>query len=444
MEDQTPMGKAAALREQALAALLAAKALVGEDGEVLAEKSDEFTAHMAEFSKLDEQAAAAQTTDESIGKLDERLGWYTGKATGQPMRFRSTELDPTANLSLGAQFVRSEAYKDLKESGALTSDRASFKTLPMMGSPRISAAASDIINTNPGNNAAALVTPQYLPGILGLPGAPTNVRALFSQGSMTSDTVSYAQQTAREGSAAAVSQASGASGSGASGGVKPQASATWTRLTSPAETLAVWMATTRQALADEGQTASLIDNQLRILLALEEDDQLINGNGTSPNLSGILDQNDILDLNASTYNDDNLDAVRGARRLVRTGTSRLQPDGIVVHPADSEGFDLLKDEMGNYRGGNPIGNFSFDLPIWSLRRVESESVSEGTAIVGAFRAGASVLERQPVTILTADQHADFFVRNLVVILAEERLGFPVFFPTAFLELTLAAWPTPGS
>jgi hypothetical protein len=47
----------------------------------------------------------------------------------------------------------------------------------------------------------------------------------------------------------------------------------------------------------------------------------------------------------------------------------------------------------------------------------------GKALVGA-RAGATVFERQPITVLTADQHSDFFVRNLVVILFEERLAFP--------------------
>lgn len=435
--------KAGALREQALGALLKAKALVDDEGNIKAEDQEAFTAHMAEFSALDAKAQAAQTSEDQVGTLRERLEWYTGKATGQPMHFQQTVLDPTAGKSLGRQFVESPAYAELKKSGALASD-SSFKSMPFIGSHRGMAAATDIVSTG-GGPASGLITPQYLPGIVPLPSRPLTIRDLFGQGTATSDIVSYAQQTLREGAAAAVAQAQSASGSGASGGVKPQASAKWERKTSPVENIAVWMATTRTALADEGQVESLIENQLRILMGLEEEEQLLNGNGTSPNLSGIFDQPDIQTLSASAiYADDNLDAVRGARRRVKTGLSRLTADGIVVNPVDSEGFDLLKDEMGQYRGGNPIGNFSFDLPIWSLRRVESEAIAEGHALVGAFKAGATVLERQPITILTADQHADFFVRNLVVILAEERLGFPVFFPTAFLDLSLATWPTPAS
>jgi HK97 family phage major capsid protein len=195
------------------------------------------------------------------------------------------------------------------------------------------------------------------------------------------------------------------------------------------------MVTTRQALSDAGVIRGLIDNQGRLMLQLEEEDQLLAGNGTAPNLSGILDQSiQTLDLTG----EDNLDGIRTARRLVRTGLSRLQADWIVVNPEDSEEIDLLKDDNGLYRGGNPIGNFSFDQSIWRLARAESEAMTAGTALVGA-RAGATVYERQPITVLTADQHSDFFIRNLIVILFEERLAFPVWFPSAFVEVTLADW-----
>src|SRR6185503_17325447 len=128
-----------------------------------------------------------------------------------------------------------------------------------------------------------------------------------------------------------------------------------------------------------------------------------------------------------------------ARRLVKSGVSRLDPTFLIVNPEDSEGIDLLKDEFGQYRGGNPIGNFSFDQPVWRLRRVESEALAAGTAIVGSG-AAATVYEREPIRVLTADQHADFFVRNIAVLLFEERLGFPIYFPTGLVEVTLGEWP----
>jgi HK97 family phage major capsid protein len=179
------------------------------------------------------------------------------------------------------------------------------------------------------------------------------------------------------------------------------------------------------------------------MLGLEEEDQLLNGNGTSPNLSGIYDQaiqtSDVTGLTSD--GEPNIDGIRNAARLVKVGLSRLTADAIVMNPTDSMYLDLTVDGESRYRVGDPFSQAvgAGPRPIWGLRRVESEAIAEGHALIGAFNAGATVLERQGITILTADQHADFFVRNLVVVLAEERLGFPVYFPSAFVDLTLDTW-----
>lgn len=427
------------LREQALAKFLEAKALVGEDGAISAENEPHFQTIMAEAMRLDKEYAAAKAKEDGgVEKLSERLAWYTGKATGEAMRFNSTELDPKRSMSLGAQFTSSEEYKRLVASGALETDNRRFDTGRIVLTPRpvMGAAASDVIQTESGGPANSLVLPWYMPGIMPLAQRPLTVRQLFAQGRMTQgDSLSYAKQSGFDNAAAAVAQATAVNGSGASGGVKPQSSIAWTRDTAVAEWIATWMVVTRQALADAGVIASIIDNQGRLMLQLEEEDQLLNGNGTSPNLSGLYDQTiQTLDLTG----EDNLDGIRTARRLVKTGVSRLDAEWIVVNPEDSEEFDLLKDLNDNYRGGNPIGNFNFDQSIWRLRRVESEAIDAGSALVGSS-AGATVLERQPITVLTADQHADFFIRNLVVVLFEERLAFPVWFPSAFVDITLADW-----
>ena len=434
------MSRATELREQALAKLAEADALTaGPPGNktVSAENEERYNALVAEFNELDRQAVQAQTTDENLGTVAERMAHYTGAISGEPMRFNSTQLDPNANKSMGQQFVESQAYKALIESGALGSENSKFRSDPVIvgrKGTRFGAAATDVVQTESGGPGAGLVTPYYQPGIIPLPQRPLTIRELFPQSDMpTGDTISYAAQSGFDNAAAAVAQATTAAN-----GAKPQSSVAWTRRTAEAEYIATWMATTRQAVADGSQMMSLIDNQGRLMIALEEEDQLVNGDGTSPNISGILDQSGIQTLDLA--GEDNLDGIRGARRLVKTGTSRLDPDFIIVNPIDSEEFDLLKDLEGRYRAGDPFGSGPFNTPIWRMRRVESEAVAEGTAIVGAGTA-ATVFERQPLTVLTADQHSDFFVRNLVVILFEERLAFPVYFPTAFVEVTLDDWDT---
>ena len=434
------MGKAAALREDAIRDFKAADDLVvGNDGPLPEDKErfDALFASGTEKMKLYREAAA---TEGAVVSVREALSDIAGGIRGSgPIPFTAHEVTPAAGKTLGQAFVESAIYAELKASGNLQSDRSSFRTAPFSAV----AGPTDVIQSTPTTGpGAALVTPQYLPGILPLPQRPLTIRALFSAGNATSDSISYAAQVSFEkASGLAVAQAVDPKAEAI--GLKKQSSIGWERRTSNVETIATWMAATRQQLADAPQVRSLIDNQLGLMLGLEEEDQLLNGNGTSPNLSGIYDQTiQTLDLSGNTSDGDpNLDGFRDAMRLIRTGLSRLTADAIVVNPTDSMYMDLLTDGFGRYRIGDPFAQSTGagPRPVWGLQRVESEAIVVGHALVGAFSAGATVLERQGITILTADQHADFFIRNLIVVLAEERLGFPVYFPSAFVDVTLATW-----
>lgn len=462
MATKTPT-KAEELREEASAKYKAAHDILEAQAEKLGDgktaddiKSDDLSPEdletfdnlMADGHRLREEHEAAAKDEGRWDGHRAAMDYYHGKATGKPGGFPwQTQTRPQVierPKSLGEEFVGSEAYQQLVTGPILHNEQSKFRTegVTVLNELYVKArngdeeakaqlkAATDIIQTESGGPGNALIIPQYLAGILPLPQRPLTVRELFAQGQATSDTVSYAAQSAFDDAAAAVAQATTPSTGG-----KPQSSISWARRTSPVETIATWMAATRQQLMDAGQTQSLIDNQGRLMLQLEEEDQLLSGDGNSPNLEGILQNGSVQTLSVASGGD-NLNAIRTAKRLTMTGTARKSADAVVMHPYDSEQFDLLKDDNGMYRGGNPIGNFTFGQAIWGLPRVESEAISQGTVLVGAFRQGASVLERMPITVYTTDSHSDWFIRNLIAVLFEERLGFPIFFPTAFVSITL--------
>jgi HK97 family phage major capsid protein len=439
------MPKAVELREQTAAKYKEAneylKGLGKDDYNTLTpDEVERFQGIMTEAKTLDDQYAKSEGIEKDFERLTDRMAYYHEAATGRKTGFHP--LQGYQPKSLGERFAESDSYKGLVKSGALGSANAKFVMDPVSDDRlRHQKAASDLIHSNPDGPADALVRPEYMPGIMPLPPRPLVIRELFSAGSIGSDTLIYAQQSARDSGAAAVAQASVVNGSGVSGGVKPQSSIAWEEQTATVKNVATWMAVTRQTLQDAGVVQSLIDNQGRLMLDLYIDDQLVNGDGNGPNISGLLNQDGLQELDLT--GEDNLDGLRTAIRLVRTGLARVPADTVVLNPVDSEEFDLLKDDNGLYRGGNPIGNFDFGQSIWRLRRVESEVVEEGTALVGAFRTGATVLQRTPTQVFTTDSHADFFIRNLVVVLFEERLCMPVWWPSAFCVVTLADW-TPGS
>lgn len=431
--------KSKELREQAAAKFKEANDYLEETGkedwEALDEaQKTEFNVILKAAKDLDAEFTKSAEGEEGVGTVQERMSFYHEKATGRRIGFQPLEGYEPAK-SFGQQFTDSDQYKNLVKSGVLASESSEFNSGPVQMK-----AASDIISTvaGQGSGAAHLVMPEYGPWPLPLPAPPMAVRDLFSQSTIGSDLLIYARQTRRDSGVGMVAQAAAAAGVGAAGGVKPQSSIGFEPDQAAVGNIATWMAATRQSLQDTGVMMSMIDNQGRLMVDVFVDDALMNANGVGLNIKGIL-AHDIQDLNLAASNADNLDGIRTARRLVRTGFARANADAIVLNPVDSEMFDLLKDNDNNYRGGNPIGNFEFNQTIWRLRRVESEAIPEGKALVGAFKFGATVLQRTPLQVFTTDSHADFFIRNLIVILFEERLAFPVWWPDAFVEVNLTDW-----
>lgn len=451
---------AAELREKAAALFLEANSLVEgvKEEEITAELEAKFNGKMTEAKAADKEYRDAAGKEGQRIELKESLAYYAGKAgadvdwnkvaeeggrKGLPHYGGGLITPPgfSGEKSLGQEFVDSAEFKELLSSGALNSEGAKFKTRPIGLKATTDILSGNTAGANGNGPGSALITPQYLPGILPLPQRPLTIRDLFSQATTTSDVISYAYQSSFDNGAAAVGEAAS---DGNPTGAKPQSSIGWLRTTSPVETIATWMAATRKQLSDAGQVRSLIDNQGRLMIQLEEEDQLLNGDGTAPNLSGLLDRSGLqtLDLSTATSERANLDGVRTSKRLVRTGPARAVADAVIVNPVDSEEFDLMVDNEGRYRAGDPFGvaGPTGDAPpIWRLRRVESEAVDEGTAIVGAFRQGGTVFEREGLVTYTSDSHSDFFIRNLIAILFEERLGLAIFFPSAFVVVTLADW-----
>jgi HK97 family phage major capsid protein len=94
---------------------------------------------------------------------------------------------------------------------------------------------------------------------------------------------------------------------------------------------------------------------------------------------------------------------------------------------------LLTDEDGRfYFGGPRIGE---QWPVWRVPVVESESLTEGEALMGDFRK-AVLWDREQATIQVSDSHEDFFTRNMVAILAEMRAAFGVIRPSAFIVVPM--------
>ena len=74
--------------------------------------------------------------------------------------------------------------------------------------------------------------------------------------------------------------------------------------------------------------------------------------------------------------------------------------------------------------------------IWNKATYVTSALGPGTALVGSSQA-ARVWSRGGLSVEVTNSHSDLFLKNLLAIRAERRLGLSVFRPGAFCEVRLA-------
>ncbi len=105
-----------------------------------------------------------------------------------------------------------------------------------------------------------------------------------------------------------------------------------------------------------------------------------------------------------------------------------------MHPNDWEGVELSKDGNSNYMLAASVA-LGGESRVWRLPVVETSAMTENTALVGSFGIGATLYDRMEGTIRVSEQHSDYFVRNAIAVLAEERLALAVKRPESFCKVT---------
>lgn len=366
-------------------------------------------------------------TDESIKAQLADLGDSIGFAPAGDKPDPAGHQDPAKGRTFGQAFVESGEFKAFLAQfpGGRVPDKARINCAPVGFKALITGESS--------SSAGAFVVPGQS-GIVELLGRrPLTVRDIISVRQTESDTVEFVRQLTRVNAAAPVPEASVTntpeSDPTNTAGRKPEGGFTFQRVTTPVTTIAEWVPATRRALSDAAQIRGLIDQELRDDLKEEEEDQVINGDGTGENLTGVLETDGIQE---QAFVTDIFVTARKAKTKVQV-IGRSTPTAYLINPEDDERIDLARDGEERFYGNGPFGMGPSTL--WGLPRVVSEAVPAGTAILGDWRK-AVLWDREAASITVSDSHADFFIRNMVAILAEERVAFGVTRPAAFVAIDL--------
>jgi len=299
--------------------------------------------------------------------------------------------------SAGQEFVKSEAFKALV-------------------SGQVQRARLDVKATVVSNSTT--VFPTQRPGVIRGDFAPLTIRELFTQIPVTSNMVNSLREAAWTNSAAEVSQ----------GAAKNDSDISFEQYNVPITTVAHWIKVSNQLLADAPAIVAYIDSRARDGLAQRIDAQLLNGNGTSPNLSGLTDSGNFTAYTA-TSDDLLVDAINRAKwALWATGNT---PDTVVVNPADWGAMERTREGTGTgqYLYGAP--GMSGMMNPFGLNIVISNNMAAGKFLVGGIVNSTALYVRQGATVEMGYVNDDF-TKNLVTIRVEERLGLGVERPSAIL------------
>jgi HK97 family phage major capsid protein len=426
---------------------------VNKEGGATAEERETIEKMSADISGL---LATAKTESESKATANAAKGYLAELGASAERTSATFDLDAAASksgivnpngMTLGEAFAKSPAYQQFvsqyRGSDGVISNVPVMKAAGFQADTFYAGSGSKALITGLSDTSAgAFVTTQRLGNVADLIGERRlYVRDLCTNITINSDTFDFVTVTGKTNAAAPVLEATTSATPGlnnvavgaytAAHGVKPESALTFAVVSSIVETIAHLIPITRRAAADGGQVRQMVDAFLFYGLREEEEDQILNGSGTTPNLRGILNT---VGINTVGSAGTDIDAIVDGIAAIRADMN--EPTAMVVHPNDwySTGFLLAKDSAGNYLVGDPRANLDQLNSLWGLRVVVTPAMTENTVLIGDFRK-AVVADRMQATLFVTDSHNDWFARNLLAILAEERLGFGVLDPEAFCTVT---------
>lgn len=246
---------------------------------------------------------------------------------------------------------------------------------------------------------------------------PLVVADLFSTGAITGTVLQYPVFDELEGNATMVEET----------GAAPQVhwkDPTWKQ--DKIGKVASFFGISEDMMDDLSWVIGEINDAAQYDLKLQEETQLLSGDGSENNLTGLF--------NRGIQTMDNRDGLSDADRLSKaalqiTTTTNFQADAYVMNPLDFWKLTIAKDANGNYL------NLTDGAKLWNIPTVATAAITEGTALVGAFKS-AKVLRKGGLVVKMTDSDTDDFLHFKQKCRVSERLGLQVKYPKAFVKVTL--------
>ena len=385
-----------------------------EDGKYTAEAKEKISGYNTELSGLVDDLKV----EESKAQNEKALEVDSEEAPVNAIPNIVPEQDSVKTV--GEMFTDTDSYKSYVGNGVKGVDsHVEFKTtLNTTGYPPESLRAPGILETALRN--------------------PDSVIGLFDQIQTSQNAYVYLEETTFTNAAAEAAE----------GAAMAESALAFTEKTESIRKIATFLPVTDELLSDVASVQGYVNSRLSTMMKLRLDNQLMDGDGSAPNLTGVLNKSGINSFAFGSYSGElgRLGQIYQAITEIRKDAF-VEADAIVMNPEDWYQIITSVTDVATTTSGaaakNPLfavaGGFGDAVTprLWGLRVVPSTVVNAGTTLVGKFGGGdaAQIVMREGVDLAVSDSHSDFFTKNQLAIRLTMRLGFAIYRPTAFCKIT---------
>lgn len=207
--------------------------------------------------------------------------------------------------------------------------------------------------------------------------------------------------------------------------LKPQLDYELKEASAKAEVIAGWVRFSKQFLDDVPNAQNWLVQKLTESYMQAEDAQLLTGNGTSPNLSGLNTSGNFTTATPTAITDSPISKlIQGILQLRTLGKN---PTGVIINPADYAGL-LLNTSSGSgvfdlpsYVSVSPFGQISIlGVPVLDT---PAQTAKVYTIIDNA---GSLLTVRQNVTVEFFEQDTDNVQKNMITARVESRIALAIY------------------
>jgi HK97 family phage major capsid protein len=186
-------------------------------------------------------------------------------------------------------------------------------------------------------------------------------------------------------------------------------------------------------LDDVPAMTSFLQARLLEKYLVAEDAQLLSGDGTSPNLQGILGVASAYGGSSAVY------VAQIIESCAQVAAANYNVTGILINPTDWAQIMLTQNTNSPYSlPGATVVSPDGTLSIAGIPVYQSTAITAGTFLVGDWAMGAQIMQNQGINIQFSEFDADNFTKNLITVRVEARIAFPIYYPGAFVTGTFGA------